>query len=925
MRRLRDFPIVTGLWIAAFGLSPAFGAETSDDGSTGITPRSSEYATSRVIPDQATGNPSFVRLARPFPTPEGDDSREKALTALKRASRNLGIEDPQRDLEWVGTQPDPIGGEQSIFRQTYRGLSVFGTLVRVHFDTDGALTTINGSFVSDIDLDPVPLVDAHIAEAAAARIIEKQTGHDATNLHVSTATLMIYREGFVRGKNGDNHLAWEVEITSPPVLHEVVYLDAHDGRLLDQRSKVHQINRVIHLGSIPNQIWSEGDLRPYTSGSPSRDNEINELIDATGDTHTLFSNITGGSYLSYDGDDATMNAVYDSDSIDCPNAVESGGITGFCEGMVSDDVAAHEWAHAYTEWTHGLIYQWQPGALNEAYSDIYGELVDLLNGRGTDTPGDLRVPGGCSNAGGSPQPTLDLLNPPSVAGSYPAGGAVFNPLQPWTVTATVEAINDGVGVASDACEPISGFSPGSIALIDRGSCLFRDKVLNAQNVGAAGVIIVNNQGDDILEMGGDLARLQIPAVFIGQSDGNRIKAVLGENVTARMTLDGSLSDSVRWLIGEDTGALGSIRDMWSPSCFGDPSRVGSINYACSELDNGGVHTNSGVPNHAFALLVDGGPFNGIQINAIGATKAARIYWRAMSQYQTPVTGFAGHADLIETSCRDLVGATLYDLQTGNVSTDVMTLDDCAQVAAAMAAVEMRANPDQCQFSLLLDPDAPPVEGNLVVFEEDFDTDPAGRWQLANRGVYPEYEPRDWEWTDELPEGGDGSAFFAIDSVLIGDCRPGSDDQSSVMELMSPTIEIPRGNRNPVLTFDHWVATESGWDGGNVKISVNGGPFSIVQPGVFLFNPTNDRLEISGNANPLKGEWAFSGTNQGTLGGSWGQSQIDLGYLVSPGDSIVIRFDFGIDGCNGAVGWYVDNVRLVASGAERRRGGGRVRP
>jgi len=924
MRRLRDFPILTGLAIVAACLCAFAGSAEADDATAGAVPRSSPITTARVVPDPATGNPALVQLAQPLPTPEGATSFEKALAALNLDARGLGIEDPEQDLEWVGTHSDPIGGEQSVFRQVYRGLPVFGTMVRVHFDADGALTAINGSFISEIDLDPVPLLDAHVAEAAATRIIGKQSGRDAETLEVSPATLMVYRKNLIRGLPGDNHLAWETEVTSSTDLHEVLYLDAHDGRLLDQRSKVHNLNRVIHIGSYPHPIWSEGDSRPYSSGNPSRDDEVNELIDATGDAFSLFSNITGGDYLSFDGNDATMNAVYDSDSIDCPNAVESGGITAFCEGMVSDDVTAHEWAHAYTSWTHGLIYQWQPGALNEAYSDIYGELVDLLNGRGTDTPNDLRIPGGCSNAGGSPQPTLDLLSPPSVAGSYPAGGAVFNPLEPWTVTATVEAIDDNVGVPSDACEPISGFSSGSIALIDRGSCFFREKVLNAQNVGAVGVIIVNNQGNDILEMGGDLPRLDIPSVFIGQSDGDRIKGVLGEGVTAVLTLDGDFSESVRWLIGEDTAALGSIRDMWSPACFGDPGRVRSVNYACSELDNGGVHTNSGVPNHAFALLVDGGSYNGHQIEAIGATKAARIYWRAMSQYQTPVTGFAGHADLIETSCQDLIGSTLYDLRTGNVSVEVVTPGDCVQVAAAMAAVEMRTIPDQCHFTSLLDPDAPPVAGNVVVFEEAFDSDPAGRWQLANRGVYPEYEPRDWEWTDDLPTGRDGSAFFAIDSVLIGDCRPGSDDQSGVMELESPVIEIPVGTLNPVLSFDHWVATEPGWDGGNVKLSVNGGPFIIVAPSRYLFNPTNDRI-VNQNSNPLEGEWAFSGTNQGTLGGSWGQSQIDLENLVLPGDNIAIRFDFGVDGCNGAVGWYVDNVNVTVTALVARQGGGRVRP
>jgi Zn-dependent metalloprotease len=878
----------------------------------------------RVITSPATGNPEFVRLNEDHPSPKVASSRRSAMDLLTRHARFFGLADPSDELQWLGNRPDPTGGTQTVFRQVYRGVPVFGSLVRVHLRADGTPATVNGVVVSDIDLDPVPRLDAHVAEAVAARLIAKQSGRNVDRLEVSPAVLLVYRENLVRGFPGDNHLAWEVEVVAQPDLHEVLYLDAYDGRLLDRRSEIHRLVRTIHIGRYPNPIWSEDDPLPYASGNPFRDGEVNELIDATGDTHALFANLTGGQYLSFDGLDATMNAVYDSDSIDCPNAVESGGITAYCEGMVSDDVTAHEWTHAYTGWTHGLIYQWQPGALNEAYSDIYGELVDQLNGRGTDTPGEPRPPDTCSNAGGSPRPTLVVDDPPSIAGPFPAGGAVFNPEGPWSVAAVVARVDDGVGVPSDACEAINGFPAGSIALIDRGTCFFRDKVLRADQAGAVGVIIVNNQGDDVIEMGGDLPRLEIPAVFVGQTDGQRIKDALDAGVTATLALSGDFTESVRWLIGEDTEALGAIRDMWAPSCFGDPGRVGSVHYFCSDSDNGGVHTNSGVANHAFALLVDGGTSNGHQIRSIGATKAARIYWRAMTRYQTPVTGFSNHADLLEASCEDLIGAPLFDLETGAVSPAIITAADCGEVAVAMNAVEMRRSPDQCGFDTLLDPDPPQIDGTVVLLDETFDSDPGSRWQLANSGVFPEYEPRDWVWTDELPPGGDGGGFFAIDSVLIGDCRPGSDDQSGVMELTSPVVDIPIGTEDTILSFDHWMASEALWDGGNLKLSVNGGPFLEISRSRFLFNPYNDRIN-AGNSNPLKGEWAFTGTDQGAPSGSWGQSQIDLGGLVSAGDRFAIRFDFGVDGCNGAVGWYVDNVRVAATALSPRSGGRRVRP
>ena len=50
----------------------------------------------------------------------------------------------------------------------------------------------------------------------------------------------------------------------------------------------------------------------------------------------------------------------------------------------ADDVVVHEWTHAYTQETSGLIYSYQSGALNESYSDVFGETVDQINNREAD-------------------------------------------------------------------------------------------------------------------------------------------------------------------------------------------------------------------------------------------------------------------------------------------------------------------------------------------------------------------------------------------------------------------------------------------------------------------------------------------------------------------------------------------------------------
>ena len=60
--------------------------------------------------------------------------------------------------------------------------------------------------------------------------------------------------------------------------------------------------------------------------------------------------------------------------------------------------------------------------------------------------------------------------------------------------------------------------------------------------------------------------------------------------------------------------------MWTPTCLGDPGKVSDAEYKCDTDDSGGVHGNSGVVNHGYALLVDGGSYNGFDVNGIGLTR-----------------------------------------------------------------------------------------------------------------------------------------------------------------------------------------------------------------------------------------------------------------------------------------------------------------
>jgi hypothetical protein len=110
-----------------------------------------------------------------------------------------------------------------------------------------------------------------------------------------------------------------------------------------------------------------------------------------------------------------------------------------------------------------------------------------------------------------------------------------------------------------------------------------------------------------------------------------------------------------------------------------------------------------------------------------------------------------------------------------------------------------------------------------------------------------------------------------------------------------------------------VATEAAWDGGNLKISVDGGPWALVAPADWTYNAYNGTLNsvAAGNTNPLAGQRSFTGSDGGSVEGSWGRSHVRLANYAPPGSTVRLRWEFGTDGCGGAFGWYVDDVTVYA--------------
>ena len=237
------------------------------------------------------------------------------------------------------------------------------------------------------------------------------------------------------------------------------------------------------------------------------------------------------------------------------------------------------------------------------------------------------------------------------------------------------------------------------------------------------------------------------------------------------------------------------------------------------------------------------------------------------------------------------------------------------------AIELRLDPTaKCKWTPLLKKDAPALCGegstSSVVFSENFDSG-LGAWSKGE--VIDKTGSMNLPWRSSAVYPGRenvGRVAYGPDPDA-GDCATKAPDNlSSSDSITSPPVLVPAGKAMR-LSFDHYVATESKFDGGNVKLSINGGAFAVIPNAAYVFNAPNITLDpavLAGqpnNTSPLAGQPGFSGTNPGRASGSWGTSQVNLEAAgVKAGDNVQIRFDMGRDGCGGVDGWYVDNVSVT---------------
>jgi Zn-dependent metalloprotease len=340
-------------------------------------------------------------------------------TVHSRHAQALGLDRESRLL--LLDRKTDRGVRNHRYRQTFRGLPVFGEHVVVNEDASGNIRTLFGQKVAGLAAE-IPNGAVRINKQRALRIAKSVgLGNDIGFMRTDKekADLMIYI-----GDHGRAYRAYVVSYFADtlaggsPTMPTVI-VDADSGRVINQWDNLQ--HALIGTGPGGNQktgqyeygtdfgfldVTQSGttctmnnanvktvNLNGGTSGSTAFSyacprntvKTINGAFSPLNDAH-FFGGVIYNMYQAYIGQapltfQLTMRVHY---STNYQNAFWDGSAMTFGDGgttfypLVSLDVASHEVSHGYTSQNSNLTYSGQSGGINEAYSDIAGEAAEYF-------------------------------------------------------------------------------------------------------------------------------------------------------------------------------------------------------------------------------------------------------------------------------------------------------------------------------------------------------------------------------------------------------------------------------------------------------------------------------------------------------------------------------------------------------------------
>lgn len=351
-------------------------------------------------------------------------------------------------FQLYSTETDKLGWTNYRYYQLYKNIRVEGAVYYVH-TLAGKIISVNGEYYAGISAD----VNATITSSAAVLTAKNdlQSTHLGDEKNIEAPYLVLYRNA-----QGQYRLCWKTDAWSiSPMKRFYYFIDAQSGKIIDKHARLCDFDSqgTANTGfngtrTITTDSTSPTNYRLFETGrniythAPGpvniTDSDNNWTSTANYDnyatdahwgvemTHDFYQNNFGRNGMDGLGIQTDVQA-HDGMYV---NAFWTGTYLAFGDGdanqyypLTSLEIVGHEFTHGVTQYTAGLVYSGESGALNESFSDIIGSTVRFINNPSAATwfIGDQIV---IPSMGGIP--FRDMSNPNAFQCADTYGGLYFN-------------------------------------------------------------------------------------------------------------------------------------------------------------------------------------------------------------------------------------------------------------------------------------------------------------------------------------------------------------------------------------------------------------------------------------------------------------------------------------------------------------------
>ena len=344
------------------------------------------------------------------PAPELQQAIAASLDHLEANAAALGLRG-RGEVKLVRAFQDELDLTHARFQQTIDGVPVFGGEGIVHVRRDRSISAVTDGFVPGIAVSTTPKLSAGEAIARAL-----PPGLAATSLAKPPAADL-----WALRRDGRDRLVWRVRLRLDEgpdrVSLPVVFVDAHDGSVVWQYDNLQTGTGpslysgplafdttpsagAYYMEDLPRKLgafelaYGYGERRFQDADDVWDGPTQRPAIDAhygAAMAYEYFQNVHGRIGINGSGGPAAELAVdgvtplitsYVVTGYGYNNAYWDGVAMTYGDGdgvmysaFVALDVVGHEMMHGITQYTAGLVYAGESGALNESYSDIFGAMV----------------------------------------------------------------------------------------------------------------------------------------------------------------------------------------------------------------------------------------------------------------------------------------------------------------------------------------------------------------------------------------------------------------------------------------------------------------------------------------------------------------------------------------------------------------------